>query len=381
MKRNLILFILVIFLFFSLLIAQGKQKSKVQKNSIIPGYLCNYQELYQKDPHAAALQWFKDAKFGLFIHYALASLLPEGKWEYIQLLEKKGEEVNNELFKKFTAEKFDADFIADLAVSAGMKYITFTTQHLGRMFMFKTSLSDFSSVNSPAKRDLVAELAEACRKRNLGLFLYVPPERARTDSIYFKENRTVLKELLTNYGPIAGIWFDGINGFYKNPQNYSRLAENFAFIRSLQPQCLISFKEGALGEEDFITPEHFLLPTPVKWDTELRQERWEIRLERWTKNNKERWEKYFKYKPAEINTTMQICLGRDGIGRRGGWINDEATRHLEANEAWFLLKVARSLKANLLLNIGLRGDGSVHPADIRVLRKIGKRIRKHGFPE
>ncbi|MHC4539665.1 MAG: hypothetical protein ACYS74_07770, partial [Planctomycetota bacterium] len=150
-------------------------------------------------------------------------------------------------------------------------------------------------------------------------------------------NHTVLRELLTQYGPIAGIWFDGIGDYYNNPENYQRLSQTYALVRSLQPQCLISFKEGAIGEEDFITPEHFLLPTPIKWDTKQRQERWEIRRQRWEKKSRQRWEEHFRNKPAEINTVMQECFNRDGLGERGGWINDESARHLTADEVIYLL--------------------------------------------
>jgi alpha-L-fucosidase len=241
--------------------------------------------------------------------------------------------------------------------------------------MYETKVSDFSSTNSPAARDLVAEMAAACQKKGLGLFLYVPPEVARTDDGYIERNHTILTELLTNYGPIAGIWFDGIGDYNNEPENYKRLSETFALIRSLQPACLISFKEGAIGEEDFISPEHFLLPTPIRWDTKERQARWEIRRERWERQNRSRWEKHFKNKPAEINTVMQICNNRDGIGEPSGWINDESARHLTADEVMFLYEKARSLGANMLLNIGPRGDGSIHPDDKKAIMEVGRRLK------
>jgi alpha-L-fucosidase len=341
----------------------------------IPSYLNGYENLYAKNPRAASVQCFKDAKFGLFVHYALASLCAEGKAEYLRMVEEKGyDKANRELFNKYDARKFNADAICDLAIAAKMKYVTFTTQHLGRMYMYDTKVSKFTSPNSAAKRDLVAEMARACQKKGLGLFLYVPPEVARTDGEHIEHNHTVLTELLTNYGPIAGIWFDGIGDYHKEPENYTRLSETYALVRSLQPQCLVSFKEGAIGEEDFITPEHFLLPTPIKWDTKQRQQRWEIRRQRWERKNRTRWEKYFKNMPAEINTVMQECLNRDGVGKPSGWINDESARHLTADEVMFLYEKARSLGANMLLNIGPRGDGSIHPDDKKTLIEIGRRL-------
>ena len=366
-------FFLLALVFLTVFPAATRAKSR----QIAPYYLKDYKALYAKDPRAASVQWFKEARFGLFVHYALASLYTDGKAEYVKMVEEKGgDKANRELFDKFNARKFNADAICDLAIAANMKYVTFTTQHLGRMYMYDTKVSDFTSVNSAASRDLVAEMARACQKKGLGLFLYVPPEVARTDDEYIEHNHAILTELLTGYGPIAGIWFDGI-GYYNNePENYKKLSETFALIRSLQPQCLVSFKEGAIGREDYISPEHFLLPTPIKWDTKERQGRWELRLERWEKQNRSRWEKYFKNKPAEINTVMQICFNRDGIGEHSGWINDESARHLTADEVMYLYDIARSLGANMLLNIGPRGDGSIHPEDKKTLKEIGRRLKQ-----
>ena len=372
----------------------------------VPSYLRGYEELFQQDPHTAAVIWFKDAKFGLFVHYALASVLEGGKPEYLKLtvgLEEELEwsklpasqrakvgveeteitpirKLHQKLASQFHAQRFDADAICDLAVAAEMRYVNFTTKHLGRMAMYRTATTEFNSVNSPAGRDLVAELAESCRKRGLGLFLYVPPETARTDEDFYDLNREILRELLTQYGPLAGIWFDGIGHYRRNPENYARLGELFALVRQLQPQCLVSFKEGALGQEDFVSPEHFLFPTRIKWDTPERQDRWEIRLERWKRQDRALWEKHFAAKPAEINTVMQECFNRDGVGERGGWINDENARHLTADEVMCLLRVAQKLDANLLLNIGPRRDGSIHPLDRQALLEVGRRLRKEGEP-
>lgn len=372
----------------------------------VPTYLRGYEKLYQRDPHAASVAWFKDAQFGLFVHYALASVLEGGKPEYLKLtagLEEQVEfnklpasrcnglsaenmktrplqRIHAQLARQFHAEAFDAEAICDLAQAAEMRYVNFTTKHLGRMAMYRTATSDFNSFNSPARRDLVTELAEACRTRGLGLFLYVPPETARTDGDFFELNCRVLRELLTQYGPLAGIWFDGIGHYHRNPENYTRLSELFALVRQIQPQCLVSFKEGALGEEDFVAPEHFLFPTPIQWNTPKRQERWQIRLDRWKRQNEQLWTEHFESKPAEINTTMQECTNRDGVGEPGGWINDEDARHLTADEVMYLLEMASRLNANLLMNIGPRGDGSIHPADEKALRELGKRIREKGFP-
>ncbi|MCP5116262.1 MAG: alpha-L-fucosidase, partial [bacterium] len=343
---------------------------------------------------------FQQAKLGLFIHYALASVLERGKpgliklagdkqvmdllMEHVEHLDKAAPgspsaaaalRIKQDLFNRFTASSFDADAFCDLAEAAGMKYITLTTKHLGGLYLFRTKTTRFNSVRSPAKRDLVDELAQACRKRGLGLFLYVPPEFARTDAGHLEHNRTVLRELLTQYGPIAGIWFDGIGPYHNQPGNYTRLSETYAMVRSLQPHCLISFKDGAIGEEDFRTPEHFLLQAPYQWKSPKRQKRWNIRLARWQKRNTPEREKLFGDMPAEINSVMLECNNRDGVGEPGGWINDEQARHLSAGEVMDLVRYARAMGANLLMNIGPRGDGSIHPADAQALREAGRRLK------
>ena len=379
---------------------------RLASREAVPAHLSAHASLYRQDPLAAALKWFKDARYGLFVHYALASLLERGKPEYLEQIDGTGDavdvnklppghpgrsrsddvalervnQVHAQLMQRFTAERFDAGSICDLALAAGMRYVNLTTRHLGRLALWNTATTEFNSMNAPAGRDLVAEMAEACRQRELGLFLYVPPETARTDGVFFEHNRTLLKELLTGYGPLAGIWFDGIADFNKSPKNYSRLADLFGWVRQLQPHCLVSFKEGAIGLEDFTSPEHFHMAVPETWDTQSRQERWEARMERWDRLYTGRWEEHFRTKPVEINTTMQECWGRDGVGEKGGWINDVSARHLDAVEVWYLLEKARHSGSNMLMNIGPRGDGSIHPEDASALREVGLKIRQKGFP-
>ncbi|NQU43403.1 alpha-L-fucosidase, partial [bacterium] len=125
----------------------------------LPAYLSAHADLYAKDPHAAALQWFREARYGMFIHYGLYSLL--GRHEWVMYHEKIHVAEYEKLARGFNAEKFDPEAIADLAVNAGMKYINFVTRHHDSSSLWDTKESDFNSVNSVAKRDLVREMAEA----------------------------------------------------------------------------------------------------------------------------------------------------------------------------------------------------------------------------
>ncbi|OPZ01067.1 MAG: Alpha-L-fucosidase [candidate division BRC1 bacterium ADurb.BinA364] len=193
-------------------------------------------------------------------------------------------------------------------------------------------------------------MARACHERGLGFFAYVPPEMARSDDAIFETNKMQLSELLTQYGPLAGVWFDGIGYYYKEPERYSRLAETFALVRSLQPPCLISFKNGALGEEDFLAPEHTFERTRGRQSPEA-------------------WEK-LKDKPVEICATMQ---------EKNLWLNVEGARHKTAADVLKSLRFVRGKGYNLLLNCGLRGDGSVHPDDEAALLGAGAMIRDSGL--
>lgn len=309
-------------------------------------------------PRAAAIRAFREARFGLFVHYGLASLSPGGK------LRPRSEGVTDaDLQRQFTAAKFDADAVAELAVSAGMKYVTFTPYHGGGPFNWRSQVAHPNTFDDlPARRDLVGELATACRKRALGLFLYVHASIAQSGPAVRERNRAIFEEWLTQYGPLAGFWFDTDSAYYKDKERklYPHLAETFALIRTRQPQALVSFCHGVTGDEDFLTYEHRF----------RRQEEFpfvphDVRSR-------------LADKPVEICTTMQL-QEKGGKGTKM-WFNVEGAYHRTADEVWNLLAGARRDRCNLLLNVGPLGDGSVHPADVAALREVGRRIREGGFP-
>ena len=336
-------------------LAFGKSKQEV------PSYLKGYEELYIKDPRQAALTWFKEADFGLFMHYGLYSLL---KGHYKGKHSKPAEWVlfrtditlseYEKLTGEFTAEKFDANCITDIALSAGMKYINITTRHHDSFCLFDSKHTDFKSTNSPAKRDLVGELAEQCRKKSLGLSLYyshgrdwrhphAPGSMSRNKNEknvdyqkYVDFMTAQITELLTNYGPIAAIWLDGIGTTRKLGKGTLKTQELYDHIRSLQPQVLVSYKQGLLGTEDFMAPERHWEGTPTK--------------------------------PLEICNTMQ--------GYSWGYDSADEGRHHGPNEIVKMLKDARAIPANLLLNTGPLPDGSIHPEDVKTLKEVGRRLRK-----
>ncbi len=356
----------------------------MQHTENIPPHLRDYAELYASDPHAAALRWFQDARYGLFIHYGLYSLLGKGEW--IQFAGRIPVLEYQKLMHEFTAEAFDADFIADLAVDAEMKYVNLVCKHCDSFALWPTNESDFHIMNSPAKRDLVGEMEQACHERGLGFFAfyehgfdwrhphgpapwlfqsraarphYDPPDpwyASKEDyefGKYVEYANAQIRELLNNYGPLAGVWLDGIGIPLSGDKTLYRVPELYAMIRDMQPQALISYKYGLTGEEDFFAPE----------DNQL----------------KHMQDKNRRNKPLEICTCMQVRA--EGARRKYHlWGYNKYAAHKKPDQVWEDLEMAKRLNANLLLNIGPLGDGSVHPDDVATLRAAGKRIREEGLP-
>ena len=345
----------------------------------VPSYLKGYEKQYEIDPRKAAIQYFKEAKFGLFIHYGLYSLLG-GFWkgvhsrpaEWVQLRGKIALKEYEKLANQFTAEKFDADFITDMAMQAGMKYINLTTRHHDSFCLFDSKYTDFKSTNSPARRDLVAELSEQCQKKGLGFYLYYShgrdwrhPHAPNNDdwggaarpkyepqeatykygeehdlNIYVEFMKNQITELLTNYGPIGGIWLDGIGTPRSQPDKIHlfKVQELYDHIHSLQAQVLVSYKQGLLGTEDFKAPErHF------KGESEI---------------------------PLEICNTLQPYSW--------GYDSNDSKGHKTVAEVMEMLAHTKEMGANLLLNTGPLPDGSIHPDDVETLAEVGKRMNvKH----
>ena len=338
-----------------------------------PSYLRGYEQQYRQNPRRAALEWFKNARFGLFIHYGLYSLLGRGEW--VMFYDKIRPAEYARLQDQFTASKFDAEFICRLAVEAGMRYITLVTKHCDSFCLWNTKQTDFNSVNSPAKRDLVKEMAEACRKNGLGFFVfyehgfdwrhphgpapwdwkakavrpaYDPPDAwyAPRESYdfgkYLDYVTAQITELTGNYGPLAGVWLDGAGVPHSGDRSKFRLPELYSLIRGRQPQTLISYKFGVNGDEDFLAPE---LP-----QVKLIQDR--------------------GAKPAEICRTLEP--------RWWGYDRAAEGKHHTADEVMEMAAECAQYNANLLLNTGPLPDGSIPPEDVRTLREFGRRVRAKG---
>jgi alpha-L-fucosidase len=356
----------------------------------IPHWLSEYEDIYREDPLEANRQWFKDAKMGMFVHFNLASLMEFGSVDYKLWIQGEADDrilnyvgisrdeylnatsKESLLYPKFEIPAFDAEEICRLALKAHMKYITFTAHHFTVNFDSE-HLPHTSANSSPSKRDLVAEMITACKKYDLATFLYMRSDYKTAVSDNDETRLAILEEVLSHYGPLAGIWFDG-----QQPGD----EEVNHFIKEIQPHCLVSFKLGKEScSEDYISPEFFMFPFEYRMQTEGQQIRWKSRRERWEEKEKESWERCTKYKLREISNTMMEAKWRDWDTEQIGWMNSDSARRLSGEEAWFWLTYARYTGSNLLMSIGPRADGSVHPEAEKGLIELGQFIEERGWPE
>lgn len=224
-----------------------------------PGYTPSSQNLESR-------KWFDSARFGMFIHWGASSVLGHGEWvmnqRNIQVKEYR------RLIDIFNPISFDAKTWVSTAKNAGMQYITLITRHHDGFSLWDTKQSDWNIMNTPYKKDIVKQIADECHRQGIKLFFYYSLldwyrsdyqyETGRTGKgtgrteksnwpAYINFMKAQLTELLTNYGEIAGIWFDGHWDQLENDHNKSAISkvdwkydEIYSLIHRLQPQCMIS---------------------------------------------------------------------------------------------------------------------------------------------
>ncbi|MGJ3242437.1 MAG: alpha-L-fucosidase [Opitutales bacterium] len=305
------------------------------------------------DPdYARRIAWLHQARFGLFIHYGLYAIPGRGEW--VQFRERIPRDDYRRLAEQFAPAANCADQWVQLAVRAGMKYAVLTTKHHDGFCLFPTDTVDFHIGNFLPGRDLVGEFVEACRRHGLkvGFYLsnidwgfpgYFEPEA-------YPENRDALvqslhdqtRELLTRYGKIDVLWYDGAwvaHGKVEVPSipAFWRSEELLAMIRELQPDILVNNRLGLPADLD--TPEQHVTA-------------------------------------SETGRGWESCMT---IGDPGGWgwirhnPNRKTLPQLLQN-----LCLAAAGEGNFLLNIGPMPDGSVDLGDREPLESIGRWLADHG---
>ena len=290
------------------------------------------------------MKWFREARYGLFIHYGLYSQLGRGEW--VQVEEDIDREEYARLAHTFAPKEGCCREWARLAKEAGMKYMILTTRHHEGFSLWDSKVNPFNSVNYGPKRDIVREFVDACREFDLRIGLYSSlvdwhhPDgyRAAYDEDARRRFTQYLydlnEELLTNYGKIDLLWYDGpwpMAGY----EAWDSVRRN-AHLRSIQPELLINGR--CAMPEDFITPEEKLEEDVNAWE-------------------------------ASISFN----------GFSWGYV-DENQAMAHAHKPMYIAKMLQKCSSsggNLLLNIGPKPDGSVPKDAIEPLRNVGKWLRNN----
>ncbi|MBT8177598.1 MAG: alpha-L-fucosidase [Eudoraea sp.] len=335
------------------------------------------QKDYQPAPQILeARQWFTEAKFGLFVHWGVYSILGDGEWVM------NNQNIPIDAYEKlpafFNPIGFDADEWVKMAKDAGMKYITITSRHHDGFSMFDTKASTYDIVDStPYGKDVLKQLADACRKEDIKLFFYYSlldwhnddyfprgrtgnniPGRGKGDwDKYIAFMKTQLRELLTNYGELAGIWFDGHwDQKQWDGKKFGKLQvdwhydEIYKLIHELQPHCLIGNNHhlAPIEGEDF---QMFEKDLPGKnttgWGTSATD---------------------IGQLPLEVCETIN-----------GSWgFNLQDRKHKSRKELIHYMVKAAGYGSNLLLNVGPMPNGKIQEEHKESLKEVGKWMRENG---
>ncbi|MEZ6018363.1 MAG: alpha-L-fucosidase [Planctomycetota bacterium] len=324
----------------------------------------------QAAPADTRLDWWREARFGLFVHFGLYAV-PEGRWgdrdgygEWLLSSAQIPLAEYEALAERFTVERFDAAEWARLAKGAGMQYVVVTTKHHDGFCLFDSAHTDWDVERTPFRRDMMRELSDAVRAEGLQIGWYHSimdwhhpdylPRRAwdpRPAADASMERYTVhlqkqVSELLTGYGPIGLMWFDGQ---WEATWNHERGQALYDLCRTLQPNVIVNNRvDVGFGQDgmtsdprfagDYGTPEQSVPTVPplgVDWET---------------------------------------CMT---MNRHWGW-NAADTEWKSARTLIHTLIDVVSKGGNLLLNVGPRPDGTFPPLAVERLREIGRWMDVNG---
>ena len=322
---------------------------------------------------AKRLEWLTEARFGMFIHWGVYSV-PAGEWqgkpsdgiaEWIMEKAKIPVSEYEKFAPQFNPTNFNAKEWVSLAKNAGMKYIVITTKHHDGFAMWPSVVSDWGIKAAPFQRDPLKELAAECSKQGVRLCFYHsimdwhhpdwPERRAWHDTAkgepdmdrYVAYMKSQIKELLTNYGPIGILWFDGE---WEKPWTHERGVDLYNYVRGLQPDIIINNRVGNAragmtgmdkgdGVGDYGTPEQEIPATG--------------------------------FGPGVI---WESCMTmNDTWGFRKGDHNWKSAQTLVRN----LIDCA-SKGGNYLLNVGPKSDGEFPAASVERLQGIGAWMKVNG---
>ena len=326
----------------------------------------------------AARKWFEDSRFGLFVHWGVYSVLGDGEWVMNQ--QKLSIDEYEKLPSFFNPIDFNPKDWVKMVKDAGMKYITITSRHHDGFSMFKTYQNEYNIVDStPYGKDVLKMLADECHKQGIKIFFYYSTLDWHNDD-YFPRGRTgndiegrgegdwnnyisfmkaQLTELLTNYGPIGGIWFDGhwdqkewdpVTKKYGKDMVDWHYEDIYKLIHSIQPACLIG-------------NNHHLAPIPGEDFQMFERDLPGQNTTGWGSSKEDIGDL-----PKEICETIN-----------GSWgFNLRDRKHKSSKELIHYLVKAAGYGSNLLLNVGPMPNGKIQPTHIKSLMELGNWLKLYG---
>jgi alpha-L-fucosidase len=285
------------------------------------------------------IEWFQDARFGIFIHYDPSAV-------YGDIHENAGIEIGQErfphdqyvdIYKQFNPVNFDAGEWVGIFKKAGARYVAFTTKHSYGLHMWDNPLFDKDIMATPFKRDICKELSEELHKQNIKLFWYYNSydrlypnfleEREDSLSPYYEFRQKSIEQLLTNYGDVTGIWWDG-----SPPHNNKELVD---YVKSINPDILMTGRLGIKG--DYSTPEQII-------------------------------------GAFEIENPWESCYAIEGINWM--WAGGKDVKDVPTCIKTLINCAVGG--GNLLLNISPMPDGNIQPEQVTSLLGMGEWLDKYG---
>lgn len=324
-------------------------------------------------PSQAVLQSrkeFQDDKFGIFLHWGIYAVLGRGEW--VMYNDKLNYQEYPHVAELFNPDKFDAEAWVKAFKAAGAKYITFTSRHHDGFSMWDSQASDYNIVKkTPYGKDVIRQLADACHKYGIKLQLYYShmdwqrtdypigkhgnpsghPTNEQNYAHYFQFMNDQITELLTNYGAVRALWFDGYWDHNADATPFDwRLDEQYALIHRLQPACMI-------GNNHHTTPfdgeDYQLFERDLPGDNTAGMSGGQAVTNRL---------------PLETCQTMNNTWGYSTTDHN----------YKSVSTLLQLLIKAAGKNANLLLNIGPRPDGTLPDEALERLQGIGDWMSANG---
>ena len=321
-----------------------------------------------KEQRDERMQWFRDGKYGMFIHWGPCTIGAkeigwgrEGNrpWDINKHGPRTSDPEYDNYYKSFNPVKFDADALVQLAKKSGMKYMVLVTKHHDGFSMFDTKQSDYSIMHTPYGRDVVKAFADACHRHGMKMGLYYstrdwyhPDYLVGDNKKYDAWYQEQIRELLTNYGNVDVMWFDHVGG-----RDWSkwRFDDLFSMMYRLQPDMLVNNRAAKFCGP--VTPED---KGPATKE-----------LETMTKGD------YYtpegRIGSLDIQDDWESCIH---IGQGWSYRGEEGFQTPE--DCIKMLVSCTTGGGNLLLNVGPRADGTLTDGEFQSVKAVGAWLEKYG---